>query len=46
MGIIHLSNYIRWFEKERIDNMIQIGLKYKKMEDEGIIPPVLEVNCQ
>lgn len=46
MGIIHHSNYIRWFEEARIDYMKQIGLTYKKMEDEGIISPVLEVNCQ
>lgn len=46
MGIIHHSNYIRWFEEARIDYMNKIGLTYKKMEDEGIISPVLEVNCQ
>lgn len=46
IGIIHHSNYIRWFEEARIDYMNQIGLTYKKMEDEGIISPVLEVNCQ
>ena len=35
MGIIHHSNYIRWFEEARIDYMNQIGLTYKKMEDEA-----------
>lgn len=30
MGIIHHSNYIRWFEEARIDYMNQIGLTYKK----------------
>lgn len=46
MGIIHHSNYIRWFEEARIDFMNQIGLTYKTMEEEGIISPVLEVNCK
>lgn len=46
MGIIHHSNYIRWFEEARIDYMNQIGLSYKKMEKDGIISPVLEVNCK
>lgn len=46
MGIIHHSNYIRWFEEARIDFMNQIGLTYKTMEQEGIISPVLEVNCK
>ena len=45
-GIIHHSNYIRWFEEARIDFMNQIGLTYKKMEEEGIISPVLEINCK
>ncbi|WP_294577821.1 thioesterase family protein [uncultured Thomasclavelia sp.] len=46
MGIIHHSNYIRWFEEARIDYMNQIGLTYKEMENQGIISPVLEVTCQ
>lgn len=45
MGIIHHSNYIRWFEEARIDYMNQVGLTYKKMEEEGIISPVLSINC-
>lgn len=46
MGIIHHSNYIRWFEEARMDFLQQIGLNYKTMEDSGIIIPVLSVNCQ
>lgn len=46
MGIIHHSNYIRWFESARIDYMNQIGISYKKMEEMGIISPVLSVECQ
>lgn len=45
MGIIHHSNYIRWFEEARIDFMNQIGLTYKKLEAQGIISPVLAVSC-
>ena len=32
MGIVHHSNYIRWFEEARIDLMEQMGLGYEKME--------------
>lgn len=46
MGIIHHSNYIRWFEEARIDLMEQTGLGYQAMEDAGIISPVLSVKCQ
>ena len=46
MGIVHHSNYIRWFEEARIDLMNQIGLTYKTMEEKGIISPVLEIDCK
>ncbi|WP_396136401.1 acyl-CoA thioesterase [Clostridium sp. SHJSY1] len=46
MGIIHHSNYIRWFEESRIDFLDQIGFGYKIMEDSGIISPVMSVSCQ
>lgn len=45
-GIIHHSNYIRWFEEARIDYLKQVGLPYEDMEKNGIISPVLEVSCQ
>lgn len=46
MGIIHHSNYIRWMEEARIDFFDQLGWSYKRMEEQGIISPVLEVRCQ
>lgn len=45
MGIIHHSNYIRWFESSRIWYMNQIGVDYRDMESQGVISPVLEVSC-
>ncbi|MGN0377748.1 MAG: acyl-CoA thioesterase [Suilimivivens sp.] len=46
MGITHHSNYIRWMEEARIDFLDQIGWSYAKMEEEGIISPVLAVDCR
>lgn len=46
MGIIHHSNYIRWFEEARIDMLGQIGLGYAQMEEEGVLIPVLSVDCR
>lgn len=46
MGITHHSNYIRWMEEARIDFLEQADLSYAKMEEEGIISPVLAVNCR
>lgn len=45
MGIIHHSNYIRWFEEARTNLMEQIGFGYDQMEKRGIIVPVLSINC-
>ena len=45
MGIIHHSNYIRWFESARIWYMNEIGVDYAEMERQGIVSPVLEVHC-
>lgn len=46
MGIIHHSNYIRWMEEARIDFLNQIGISYRKLEEMGIISPVLDVKCK
>lgn len=43
MGIVHHSNYIRWFEEARTDFLEKAGYSYKRFEDEGIICPVIEV---
>lgn len=45
MGIVHHSNFIRYFETARTDWLTQLGISYKKMELEGIILPVISVNC-
>ncbi len=46
MGIIHHSNYIRWMESARIDAMNQMGNDYRKMEESGIVSPVLDIRCE
>lgn len=46
MGIVHHSNYIRFLEEARCYFLDSIGLPYKKIEDEQISIPVLEVNCK
>lgn len=46
MGIIHHSNYIRWFEEARVDFLEQIGYSYQRLEEEGIASPVLKVTCE
>jgi len=46
MGIVHHSNFIKWFEEARIHLMKEIGTSYKIMEEEGVISPVVNVFCE
>ena len=44
MGIIHHSNYVKWMEEARIGYMDQMGFSYKKVEELGVISPVVEIS--
>lgn len=46
MGITHHSNYIKWMEEARICFLDQIGCSYARMERDGIISPVIGVECR
>lgn len=46
MGIVHHANYIRWMEEARLDFMGKAGLSYREMEAQGIIMPVVSVDCR
>lgn len=46
MGIVHHSNYIRYFEEARTYFMDKSGINYADMESQGIMLPVVEVNCR
>lgn len=46
MGIVHHSNYIRWFEEARMDFLDQMGMGYDQMETKGILSPVLSVEAK
>ena len=46
MGIVHHSNYIRFLEEARCQFLNDIGLPYNKLEEMGILIPVLGVKCE
>ena len=46
MGITHHSNYIRFMEEARVDWMDQRGFGFEKMEAEGVVSPVVSVECR
>lgn len=45
MGIVHHSNYIRWFEEARIFFFNSINQSYNDMENMGLWLPVLSSCC-
>lgn len=46
MGITHHSNYIRWMEEARADFLEKKGWPYERIEEEGMISPVISVDCR
>lgn len=46
MGIVHHSNYVRYFECGRIDLLEKIGLPIHKIEESGVMLPVISVECR
>ncbi|MDE6871059.1 MAG: acyl-CoA thioesterase [Bacteroidales bacterium] len=45
MGIVHHSNYIRFFECGRSDMMLKAGLPVEKLEEDGVMLPIVGVEC-
>jgi acyl-CoA thioester hydrolase len=43
MLVTHHSNYIRWMEEARVDFLDKMGWPYTKLEELGIISPVISV---
>ena len=46
MGIVHHSVYPIWYELARTDLSKLAGFPYSKMEEEGLLLPLIEVNCK
>ena len=45
MGIVHHSNYIRYFECGRTAMLKELGLPIEKIEEAGVMLPVVSVGC-
>lgn len=45
MGIVYHSNYYIWFDMGRTEFLRALGFDYSKMEEDGILLPVLETHC-
>lgn len=46
MGVVHHSNYIRYFECGRSDMLKKAGLPVEKIEQEGVMMPIVNVECK
>ena len=46
MCVVYHTNYIKWFEVGRCELLRSIGYPYAKMEEEGIMLPVVECSCK
>lgn len=46
MGYMYYGNYAEFYEVARVEMLRSLGMTYKSMEEEGIMMPVLEMNCK
>lgn len=46
MGIVYHANYLPWFEVGRTTLLKEIGVPYRRLEEEGFRLPVLEVSAK
>jgi len=44
MGFVYYGNYAQYFEMGRTEWMRKLGITYKKMEENGIMLPVMNLN--
>jgi acyl-CoA thioester hydrolase len=43
MGYLYYGNYAQYYEVGRVEALRNLGLRYKDMEDSGILMPVLDL---
>lgn len=46
MGYMYYGNYAEFFEVARTEMLRSLGLTYRKMEEDGVMMPVLELKCK
>ena len=46
MGVVHHSNYIRWFETGRVEFLRELGIDLNEMMSDGILFPIVEVGAK
>ncbi len=44
MGYCYYGNYAQYFEVARVESLRSLGISYKKLEDSGVLLPVIDFN--
>ena len=45
MGVVHHANYIRWFERGRVEYMRKAGVELNDIMEAGYVFPITKVEC-
>ncbi len=46
MGYVYYGNYAVYFEVARVEALRKLGVSYKRLEDEGILLPVIDYSVK
>ena len=46
MGVVYHTHYLDYFEAARTEALRNLGVRYRDLEDSGIIMPVVEANVR
>jgi acyl-CoA thioester hydrolase len=46
MGVVHHSNYIRYYETARTNFIKSLGISYRQLEESGTLMPIINVSCK
>jgi len=46
MGVVYHANYLTWFEIGRTEMIRELGLPYRKIEEQGLLLPVIDLGMQ
>lgn len=46
MGVVYHAHYIDYFEAARTEALREMGMPYRRLEDSGIIMPVVDLNVR
>ena len=46
MGVVYYARYLEYFERGRNELFRELGLPYRKLENQGIMLPAIEAHCE